>query len=319
MTMATRQFRFGGLDNQHDPQTVGADGCIVAVNIDHADDRSVRRRAGYVATAATGIALHSLWGSEDQTYGYVVDGATLSYLASDLVRTTVGTLPSSSPVRFVSTGDTVAVITDSGCRYVQAAVFVIPTSPATLDEETSFTGAMSSIAGTCGAYFNGRLYVANGTSLIFSRPGNIFYYDTRDYLITIDFPVVTLFATDDGLWVCGATKSIFLQGASPTEFTYINKGTFGVFSGAKINPLDWGLQTTAKSFAVMTTKGVYILTSGGQFVDFGKGAYHPPSGIDHTSVVRKGNGFTQLLTSFIYSSESDPYTNKVVTVDHLET
>jgi hypothetical protein len=312
--MTVKRFVIGGLDNRHDPSEVGSGGLVIAANIDHRDDSSVSRRKGTTATDLVGTALHSLWGSRAGTFGYVVDGSALSHLDAALTPTLIGNLPSPSPVCFVECGGPIAAVSAGGVRFVTGTAFTPFALPPTLDGEEQFKSLTSSWQGTCGAYYNGHLYVGAGDSLLFSLPG-AGCYDRRDFILPIGFPVLQVFAGTSGIWVCGSTEAVFLPGSTPADLTFRPSLPFGVFSGVEVDLKDWG--SSGIGFACASTRGVVLLTGDGQAVET-TDAYAPPTGSGHCSLARNENGARQLLTCFTYSAEGDKYVPKALTVDYSE-
>ena len=312
--MAVKRFVLGGLDNRHDPQAVGADGLVICANVDHKDDKSVSRRRGFTPTALTGVALHSLWGARDQSFGFVVDSTSLYRLDTDLTPTLVGTLPA-GVASFIEADDIVIAVTPGGVRFVSGAAFSTFALPPTLDGETAFKALTATWGGADGAYFNNRLYVVSGDLVLFSVPGNVGVYDTRDYILPIGFTAKKLFAVPGGLWVCGDTQTVFFQGTGPEDFVFRNALPFGVFSGVEADLADW--EQAGTGIVAASTRGVVLLLDGGQVVET-TNAYAPPTGTGHCSLMRNAGGATQLLTCLTYAAAGDTYIPKVVTVDYLE-
>lgn len=309
---------FGGLDNQHDAQEIGIAGCTVAANVDFRNNGSIVRRSGRTATAVIGTALHSLWGAPGGTYGFVADGSTLYHLDDALAPTLVGTLPSAAALAFVPC-DTVDVgISPTDLVFIEAGALTTFVTPASLDDETNFKALTSTWGGTCGCYFNERLYVGVGSELRFSDPSMVGVYDERDYILPIGFAIRSVFASDDGIWVGGASKTVFLRGVSPKEFVFEDTVPFGVLSGAAITLAEWGIARSATAYAALSTKGVKLLLPGGEVADVAKGQYYPPTGTGHTSVMRSCNGYKQLLTCLTFAEEPEAYTPKNMTVQYTE-
>jgi hypothetical protein len=150
---------------------------------------------------------------------------------------------------------------------------------------------------------------------LFSVPGNVGVYDTRDYILPIGFTAKKLFAVPGGLWVCGDTQTVFFQGTGPEDFIFRNALPFGVFSGVEADHADWGQAGTG--IVAASTRGVVLLLDGGQVVET-TNAYAPPTGTGHCSLMRNAGGATQLLTCLTYAAAGDTYIPKVVTVDYLE-
>lgn len=305
------RITFGGIDNQQDPQAVGPDALVICVNSDHRDDKSLCRRQGYTATALAGTNLHSLWGNGDS--GFVADGTSLYHLDADLGATLVGIMPNGLISYAAGDGET-ACITPNGVKIVAGTSFVTSALPAPLDDEDPFIGLTSSWGGRCGAYYRGRLYVGSGSSLLFALPGRSGLYNERDYILPIGFPVLQVFAVEDGLWACGATQSAFLSGLGPDDFIFRQKPDFGAFAGSPITLSDWGREGTGPAYAAHSTLGTVLLLAGGQSVDVSGGKYRPPVGDNHHAIVYQGNGYLQLLTCFTYVEDGVRYVPNAPTV-----
>lgn len=308
-------MKFGGLDNRHDPAEVTEKGLVICANIDHRNDGSIVRRRGFTQTSLTGTALHSLWGSEDTTYGYVADGSSLYHLNSSLTKTLVGSMPSSNRIFYADCGGTIALVTSSGIRFVVGTAFTTFSVPTSLDGETSFMDVVSGWSGNCAEYSNGRLYVGVGSNVQYSKPYNVGVYDTRHYQLPVGFVVKNIFNVESGLWVCGDTKTVFLQGSTPEDYSYREILDFGVFSGCKTIPQDWGVEASNYAIAVNSTRGVLLLQADGTFVDISNRKYYPPVGTNHSTIIRDENGYRQLLNTFTRSSDGDVYIPKTITID----
>jgi hypothetical protein len=318
--MAMRQFRFTGLDNQHDPQEVGGEGLVVAANVDIMDDFAVRRREGYTASSLTGTSLHSMWSNAAGSYGFIVDGDALIGLDTSLNQTAVGTLPSVDPVNYCEVNEATVVLSTSATRYVVNNAFVTPTVPTGLDSETEFKALITTLGGgndLC--YFNGRLYVARDDGLHFSDAYNIGTYDTRDYHLPTGFTVQKIASARDGIWVGGSDRIVFLSGMSPKEFQFIDMHDSGVLAMAPTTLDGWlNFTEAAPAHAVLTDSGAYLLADGGKMIDVTNEKYHPPQGSGHSGVVRDINGSKQFLTTFTYSADGGAYTEKTMTADQAE-
>jgi hypothetical protein len=312
--MAAKRFVLGGLDNRHDPQAVGADGLVICANVDHKDDKSVSRRKGFTPTAITGVALHSLWGSRDQSFGFVVDGTSLYRLSTDLTPSFVGDLPGGA-ASFIETDDLVIAVTPDGVRFIAGTGFATLVLPPKLDGEKEFKALTEIWRGDGGVYFNNRLYVISVDLVLFSTPGNVGVYDKRDYILPVGFVANKIFAVSDGMWICGDTQAAFIQGTGPEDFVFRNALPFGVFSGVEADLADWGQAGTG--IVAASTRGVVLLLAGGQVIET-TNAYAPPTGTGHCSLMRNAGGATQLLTCLTYSAEGDKYVPKALTVDYSE-
>lgn len=244
--MATTVFTFGGMDNTHDPASVGAPnrslilqdraytGCTDIVNCDVDDHDNLSRRDGYSLLAAGNVT--SAWGGAD---AYCVVDGLLHRLAPGILAP-IGNSPTfHGRVDFAQVNDIVAFSDDYTIGYLKDSVPFVVNSPAQevdlLDLETwvkltypdgadapesnlevdAFSIATS--PGRCLEFFNGALYMARqivnptGTAwfVFCTKTFNVAREDERFNVVAGFKDEVTMIqGVEDGLYV-GTTGGVY--------------------------------------------------------------------------------------------------------------
>lgn len=215
--------KFAGLKNTVTEERLTPAQLAKAINIDIDDAGQIRRRRG--ATQVAEGNFHSVFSDEDRVIG-VRDGF-LGIIYPDYSFKAIKSNIGSAPICYVKVGDkiyfssqlysgvineddTVSPWGQQSSENMWLSPVVNPTS--TYDEiRGKFIGAPP--VATSLAYFNGRIYMANGSDVWATE---LYLYDyvdkTRNYL-SFESEVTVIGAVTDGLYVGTKTAVWFMSGA----------------------------------------------------------------------------------------------------------
>lgn len=197
-------FAFKGMNNVADPASIDAlnsqssqyGQCSRIVNM-NCTDLGVTSRDGYVLALAG--AAHSGW--SDGITAYVVKGGYLCTFNGTTTTNLIAVNPV-LPMSYCKVNG--LVVATNGQQYI-----VVENGVASLSNLTP---------GQYVAFYNGRVYVANGAELIVSDPYNVDSSDIRQMHIPItDDPITGLGAVDNGLYIGTTKETFFIGGGDPFE------------------------------------------------------------------------------------------------------
>jgi hypothetical protein len=264
---------FRGINNVQDPNRLQISKENLAYltsadNTDITDDYRATRRSGFEAVYTGVSGIHSLYATDDTCL--FVDGSGLytfdTTFASSLIAS--GLTPDLR-MYYTDVGQYIYFSNgvDKGYVYNSAAYNYM--SP--VDE---FKKVMPS--GKHLEYYDGRLYVADGTIIYVSDPYLLQQYDERSGLIPFDSNITFVKATNDALWV-GTEKNVYLlQGGSPRDFIVSTKADYGAIENSAVvtTATNVGLEADGKVVIFATKRGVCACMAGGLFRNMTDDHYH---------------------------------------------
>lgn len=306
----TTVFTFGGMDNRHDPASVGtpdnslrvADraymGCTDIVNCDVDDADNISRRSGYALLAAGNVT--SAWG--DGVDNFCVVGGELNRYSQGVL-TPIGNSPNLvGRVDFARVNDIVAFSDPYTIGYLKDSVpYVVNVTTQDVDlldletwvkltypdgadapesnlEVDAFSLATS--PGRCLEFFNGALYMAReivnptGTTwfVFCSKTFNVAREDVRFNVVAGFKDEVTMIqGVDDGLYVGTTSGVYFLSGDG------IKGSAPGVRGFTQRKILPFGVVRGSDAAVPKTEQkgedGVAWLTTNGIYAGFNGGKY----------------------------------------------
>lgn len=209
---------FSGINNVDDPTKLFPvrtdDGEIypltVAVNVDIDNTRRLKIRPGS-KKVITGTMIHSLWNTPDESRAFFVEGDKL-YLVNDDYSVTqmVSGLSEGFRMSYEEVNGNVYFTNNQIIGYIDSGnVYHALTDPATNYKVTLPPGRFI-------CYYNGRLYVANGSILWVSDPMALTRLDMRRGFIAFHGAITLLRAVDNGLYLADG-EIHFLKGDSLKE------------------------------------------------------------------------------------------------------
>lgn len=200
-----------GLINTVPAEQVPADALVVADNIDIDRAGAVARRSGWVqvdATSARALFKHGL-----RTYGVV--GGSVGLLDAG------GFTPYRSVVGHVSW----AVLNDVPVFCDYTGVYAVNSGSAapldsTIDDEQDAELMLTALPGGQSlAYWQGRLVLARGTTLIFSLPLRYGVYDQLRGYVQFEEQISWIAALPQGIFIGLRSTVRFLAGSNPADLT----------------------------------------------------------------------------------------------------
>jgi len=314
-----KTITFGGINNQHDPVKVGVDDLVIAANVDLMDDGSIQMRDGY-SSVFTGNNNHSIWSNHDNSLCYYVDNTGLNLLAGGNAGVLKAVLPSSARVCYEEINDILAIASNANLVFFDHSDLVTFTLTPVLDGEEQFKALTSTWTGIrCLGYFNGHLLAGTANGVLVSDQYAVGQYDRRDFLLPTDFSVEKISVVEDGIWLCGTSKVVFLSGESIDELIWHEIIDIGIQSIAPIRRDEIkGNESAKPEFIVLADTGVFILGDSGSMTNLTDDKYRPPktAATDYPSAIRDGivrviNGTKQFLSTIEYTAEvQHMYVNK---------
>lgn len=149
--------------------------------------------------------------------------------------------------------------------------------------------------------WRGRLWLAVGSYLFFTQPGNPLLVDLRTDFFSFSTPITDVISVLDGLYVL-ADRAYFLSGDTPASCTLrvVDAAPAIVGTGLEVKsawvPIPWQYPTDHAAFWWSTDGDPVYGLPGGQLVKPVKTHYRAPSYPAGKSVAMIRDGITQLLT-----------------------
>jgi len=267
--------QFAGIDNVNlltDMEQVNDQGhkyyFASAVNFDLTNKRDMRRRDGYRLLHDFGLPdVHSIWSFKDDCFFMV--GDSLYRLNSNLTYTLLLGGFGISPMNYAEVyGKYYFTNTTEIGRIDSNGISAIP-SPT-----DNFKVKMP--AGHLMEWYNQCLYIAVGNIIYCSDPTFPGQYDYRHGLLPFNSRITMLKAVTDGLWVSDSENIYFLGGDTVLNFSTSHKQKVPVIerSAAVIDGRYLGTDSVGKSVLMLTTAGICIGSSGGNFLVPTADRYH---------------------------------------------
>jgi hypothetical protein len=282
---------FAGIDNVTDPSKLIYDpktGRIylrTAVNIDINDDHRIQRAVG-IDSIQPG-SFHSLWSSLDQSFGFCIQSSTLYYTTftgSAIIINPVKTnLSVGSPMVYTEAGNRVFMTNGFWIGYFEDGVIYDLSDPG-----QEFKTKLP--AGHLIEFYNNQIYVAVDRVIFFSDSAAWGRTDLRKNFIPFPSRIRMIQAVDDGLFISDSNEISYLKGDTGLELNFNFKLDTPVFTGGfkKIAGKMVGGEVPLEGDVVvmLTAKGIYLGSAGGQFTDMTGGKYIPTDMHDVNGLIR---------------------------------
>lgn len=190
------------------PGKNGAAGLLDALNVDIDRSGSVSRRSGWALDQAG--AAHSLFAHDGATYG-VLDGVLYRLHGMLSLGSVSGRLAWT-----VLNGEPCFVDAEGVHLIRNGAVIAVPTGSANDEEAELMLRPLP--GGSAVSYWNGRLLVARGNSLLWSEPVRFGVFNPLANFVTFEERIRWIAPLESGVFV-GLRNSVrFLRGGNPAEF-----------------------------------------------------------------------------------------------------
>ena len=306
-------FSFTGMNNVTDPAyldlTKGE--CELLVNVDPNNKGGFVTRKGY--TQVNALITHSGWGNGIDAY-YMSAG--ILYHFDGTTSTAVVVLNSDSRVVFEQVNDVVAYwsVTDKG---ILKGSTVIPQDlPVGEFKVPSPYGHMIT-------YFNGRLYIANGSDLYctdaFDQSLN--RCDERRYLVfSLDSAIALLAFVDDGIYVGSSKEIAFLNGTDPygSGFKVERVSNYGAIPYTMVKTTGSYIPASQMNGSVVifaSEHGICVGGNSGNLVNLSLNVFSLPKATQGSAVLREQNGNYHYLVSLNSETEFNKYVSVPIEID----
>ena len=228
-----------GLFNNCDPTMVPRTGLVEAKNVDIDRSGYVYRRPGW-SLLETGNA-HSLVEHNERVYGVLDD--TLGEFTESGFLPIAGV---SGPVCWtVLDGDLVFADYSHVARLVDLTVLPLPGPPAEDEEDERVLAPLP--GGSSLAYWQGRLLLARGTTLLYSEPMHYGVYDPLRNYVSLGRQIGWIAALSAGVFVGLDTGVFYLAGPNPKQWKLVRADAPPSMGGALVLSTDGMIQKLADS------------------------------------------------------------------------
>lgn len=309
-------FSFVGMNNVTDPAyldlTKGE--CELLVNVDPNNRGGFVTRKGY--TQVNALSTHSGWGNGIDAY-YVSEA--ILYHFDGTTSTAVTILNSDSRVVFEQVNDVVAFwsVTDKG---ILRGRTLIP---------QEIPKGKFKIPSPCGhmiTYFNGRLYIANGSDLYCtdSFDPTLNKCDERRYLVfSLDSAITLLAFVDDGIYVGSSKEIAFLNGTDPygSGFKVERVSNYGAIPHTAIKTTGSYVpasQLTGSIVIFTSEHGICVGGNGGNLINLSLNVFSFPQAENGCAFLREQNGLYHYVTRLSSDTPSNVYTKPLIDVDQAD-
>ncbi|MGB9592347.1 MAG: hypothetical protein ACPL1K_07505, partial [Candidatus Kryptoniota bacterium] len=204
--------KFLGVDNVHERESMPPGFLFRAINCDIDDSGFLRRRRGF-RKALAGDA-RSLW--SNGTCCFYASGTMLRRLYGDFSSELVlNGLDPNLEVEFVDINGVIYFTNNEVIGFIEnGKAYPFPEVD---KEEEPFKRRM--VGGHLIEYYNGRLYVAQESSIFYSDAMRFTVMDVRKNFILMSGYITMLKAVSNGIYVGAGEKTYFLSGLDPNDFT----------------------------------------------------------------------------------------------------
>jgi hypothetical protein len=311
-----------GLKNTLQPERLGDKDLVRARNVVLDDSGQPSRRRGYTLRLSGNI--HSLFTS----YQGVVLGVVNSELSiinpdySYQPLTFIGTDPASgmAPLAYAQVGDSVYYVgtVDRGIVDIPGRSWSPWGDPADLwlSPVVNPTETLPAIAGrllkqppnaTCMAYYNGRLYLGQGSTLWATDLYLYNFVDATAGYKLFEAELTMIGSVADGVYVGTKEALWFLTGPTFAEMKRTRVMDSGVIPGSMVdipaelgNPPQVPISATTPvdvSIMFMTTKGVCIASASGHTLNLTEPKYIFPESMSAAALYRRQDGVNQYIAA----------------------
>lgn len=306
-------FSFIGMNNVTDPAylDITKGECELLVNVDPNNKGGFVTRKGY--TQVSPIATHSGWGNGIDAY-YVSEA--ILYHFDGTTSTAITVLNSDSRVVFEQVNDVVAFwsVTDKG---ILRGRTLIP------QEAPTGEFKIPSPYGHMVTYFNGRLYIANGSDLYCTDAfdPSLNKCDERRYLVfSLDSAITLLAFVDDGIYVGSSKEIAFLNGTDPygSGFKVERVSNYGAIPHTAVKTTGSYVPASQLNGSVViftSEHGICVGGNSGNLVNLSLNVFSLPKAEGGCAVLREQNGVYHYLANLDTDVVSNPYTPQTIDVD----
>ena len=302
--------QFDGLRNTVTEERLGPSDLARAINVDLDDAGQPRRRRG--ASLAAAGHFHSLYTNKGVTY--VVKDGDLCALRPDystlVIRAGIGT---EAPVAYTAVGSTVYYSSAGGSGVIEDLIhrdwgktnavgtWLSPVVNPTVNlPEVAGQVLMDPPVATSLAYYSGRIYMAQGSTLWATQ---LYTYElidaTRNYFL-FEHDITGMAAVSDGLYVGTTSAVYFLRG----PFTGMARGMVvasPLVPGSMIAvdaerlPSDLDTRGAKKAVMFLTGTGLYVGLDSGVCSNLTQGRFNFPSTQSAAVMFREQDGISQYV------------------------
>jgi hypothetical protein len=320
---------FGGLKNTVDMERLEPKDLAQAINIDLDDKGQPRRRRGY--TKMVSGDCHSLFQSDGGVV-YVVKNSVLGVLNPDYSFSSCGVSIFGSSVNSLAYIQVGKDIYYSGCGTSgiidtrdNTVSFWGSTNDLFLSPVVNPTANLPAIRGkllgkppiaSILAYYNGRIYLAEGSTLWCTELYLYNYVDKTRNFAQFDGDITMVGVITDGIYV-GTTKGVWFLNGKSYPFPIQNILSEGVIPGSMVYiPGELADQTppgpeadtpAGASLAFMTSRGYFLGKDGGQAFGLTEEKFIFPGMVRASSLFRRQDGVNQYMV--VGDSEGSPVGN----------
>lgn len=328
--------KFDGLKNTLQPERLGPRDLVRARNVTLDDSGQLSRRRGF--TKMVSGNAHSLFTAAQGSPTLAVLNGSIGILNPDYtfaaMRSGIGSDPSTgaTPLSYAQVGPSVYYSgpTDSGI--VDLSTRTVSDWGADADlwlsPVVNPTATLPAIAGkllgkppnaSAIAYFNGRIYLAQGRTLWWTELYLYNYVNKTRTFAMLETDITMVGAVGDGIYV-GTTEGLWflspkqIRLGEPPELGRVRVMDSPVIPGSMVmipaelgNPPQVGLESDTPlqvSIAFMTANGFCAAQDGGQVYNLTESKFFFPSAQSAAALFRRQDGMNQYITSM--QSGGDP-------------
>lgn len=307
---------FEGLNNVVSRERLKPSQLETAINVDLDDVGQIRRRRGFKKVGASGN-YHSLY-SDNSGLMLVVKDGVLCRLFRDYTTQTLLSGVGSEYVDYVRVADVVyfSSSTTSG-KYGVAANSVsawgqVGGSGTWLSPVVNPTSTLGEVNGrllgkppvaTCLSYYNGRIYLAQGSVLWFTLPYLYDYVDKTQTFYQFESDITMVESVNDGIYIGTLDNVYFLQG-DQTPLTRTEIMNFGAIPRSAVSvpaelirpQIENAAQYQAKNAVMFLTKaGVVAGFDGGQSYNITQAELILPDAFRAAAMFRRQDGMNNYV------------------------
>lgn len=303
--------QFAGLRNTVGAERLGPTDLETAVNIDLDDAGQIRRRRGYTLVSAGDF--HSLHRT-DQGAIYGVKNGALGLINSNYTFVSILAGAGDAPISYAQVGETLYFSSEDVSGKIDLTTNTSSAWGASTSESTWLspvvnpTATLTQIRGkllgkppmaSYLAYYNGRIYLASGTTLWATELYLYDYVDKTKNFLQFEAPITGVGVVTDGLYVGTETATWFLSG-SFNEMRRIRVSGDGVLPRSMV---DASAEDIQKSTTNLSRRAVLMMTKSGLCVGYDNGVFTEltdervwfPDGVAVAPLVRKQDGVRQYV------------------------
>jgi hypothetical protein len=155
------------------------------------------------------------------------------------------------------------------------------------------------------AYYNGRIYIADGNVLWYTEPYKYELINLAHNFIPFPERITMVAPVKDGIWLSTTSETHWLGGEDPTAFKSDEKDNHGAIEGTA-REIEGQLVRTegvspGQAWLWATQKGICVGTAGGFFRNLTHGRYEFPAATRGIGMVREGKDLNQYMVGLYYS------------------